>query len=69
MEWNVLEGDACQHAFRPAYSTHLSPGLVENFHMYGAELCAAAAPAEPRLLDSLVHVDACSIADLVPAEE
>lgn len=37
--------------------------------MYGAELRAAASPAESGLLHGLVHMDARSIADLVPARQ
>lgn len=45
---------------------YLVPGLVENLHVYGSELCAAAAPAEARVLDGLVNVHSGAIADLVP---
>ncbi len=73
MEWNGMEWmewlPACLLACLSALSSHLGPGLVKDFHIYGPELRAAAPPAEPRFLHRLVHVDAGSIADLVPAEQ
>lgn len=59
---------ACMHAcIHSEPNTHLGSCLIEDLHVHGSQLRAAAAPAEPGVLHGLVNVHSSPIADFISA--